>query len=150
VSTADPGTAHGQVSDCKLDAPQLAAQLSRYRQLGQHATSVERLTREVLVRFEHDLPADLLERTLAVERGCCPFFRIACDPGDRRLTIAVEKIDQDPRLDSLFHALNSHGTVSSACCEPETLKQCCEPAAKEGCCGSSGRGDAPGSCGCQG
>ena len=51
--------------------------------------------------------------------------------------MTVEKIDQDSRLDPLFHALNSQ-PASSACCEPETLAQCCEPAAKEACCGSSG------------
>ncbi len=112
MSTASRSTPPGQVPNCKLDAAQLGAQLERYRRLGQHAANVERLTGEVVVRFENNLPAGLLERTLAVEQRCCSFVLTAYDPGDRRLTITVEKLDQDPRLDSLFHALNRHGATT--------------------------------------
>jgi hypothetical protein len=107
MSTHSRSTEPPPIPGRTLDPPGIGAQLARYRQLGQHATSVERLVGEVLVRFAEDLPVGLLERTLEVERRCCPFVHADYDPRERRLTITLENVDQAPRLDSLVHALTS-------------------------------------------
>ncbi len=95
------------IPGCKLDAPGLGAQLTRYRQLAAHGTRVERHTGQVLARFGDNVPLGLLERTLDVERHCCPFVHTEYDERERQLRITVETIDQDPRLDSLFYALTN-------------------------------------------
>ena len=107
MSTSGSGPNELVVVGCTLDPPGLGAQLARYRQLAQHATSVERRLGEVLVQFNNDLPAGLLEYTLDVERRCCPFVHAAYRKDDRLLMLTVETVDQDPRLDSLFAALSA-------------------------------------------
>jgi hypothetical protein len=91
---------------CALAPAELETQLDRYRTLGRHATSVTRRAGEVLVHFSDDAPSGLLERTLDVERRCCPFIHTRFDAADRLLTITVERVDQGPRLDSLFELLS--------------------------------------------
>ena len=66
----------------------------------------ERLTGRVVVRFSPEVPAGLLGYTLHVERKCCTFVHLDYNTGERQLTITVESVAQDPRLDSLFHALS--------------------------------------------
>ena len=93
------------IPDCALNEQGLGAQLARYRELGQHAVAVERVTGEVRVRFAGLLPLGLLGRTLDVERRCCPFVHADYDEHNQRLTLTVDTVDQDPRLDSRFDAL---------------------------------------------
>jgi hypothetical protein len=142
MATSVPPPDPCSVSDCKLDPRQLETQLERYRQLGRHATRLERLSGEVVVRFGDDLPSDLLAHALEVERGCCPFVHAAYDPADRELTLSVETIDQAPVLDSLADAFEV-----TRCCAPDALATCCEPDDKDACCGSAAT-TAPASCGC--
>ena len=59
-----------------------------------------------MVRFAPDLPRGRLEVALEVERGCCPFLGIDYDPTGRRLTVTVERADEDPMLDALANALS--------------------------------------------
>ena len=80
-------------------------QLARYRRLGREAASVERRVGHVRVCFAEPPPAGLLERTLDVERRCCPFVHATYDERRRQLTMTVETADQSPRLDSLFDAI---------------------------------------------
>ncbi|HUO72429.1 MAG TPA: hypothetical protein VMU39_16800 [Solirubrobacteraceae bacterium] len=90
---------------CALDERGFGSQLRRYRRLSEHVTTLQRTTGQVIAHFGPDLPPGLLERTLEVERRCCPFVDTSYKHATRRLTLAVESVDQDPRLDSLFHAL---------------------------------------------
>jgi hypothetical protein len=106
MSTDDRFTNALAIPGCTLDSPGLGAQLERYRRLARHASSVQRLPGEVRVRFHDDLPDGLLEHTMDVERRCCPFVHADYDRAERRLILTVENIDQDPRLDSLFHAIS--------------------------------------------
>ena len=92
--------------DCTLEGAGFGAQLARYRRLGRHANSVRRLRGELQVRFDDDVPAGLLERTLEVERHCCPFVHGTYDLEERLLTLTVERLDQEITLDSLFQALS--------------------------------------------
>jgi hypothetical protein len=113
MSAYGSGSSELVVVGCTLDQPGLGAQLARYRQLGQHATSVERRPGEVLVRFTDDLPPGLLEHTLDVERRCCSFVHANYDAEDRLLTITVETVDQAPRLDSFVAALTKAPSPTS-------------------------------------
>ncbi len=97
--------ANDRPAGCRLSEAGFGSQLRRYRRLSEHVTSLERTTGKVIAEFGADLPPGLIENTLEVERRCCPFVKAKYEPAPRRLTLAVETIDQDPRLDSLFHAL---------------------------------------------
>jgi hypothetical protein len=92
--------------ECALAPDELETQLDRYRRLGRYATSVTRRVGEVIVHLSDDAPGGLLERTLEVERRCCPFIHTRFDTADRVLTMTVERVDQAPRLDSLFDLLS--------------------------------------------
>src|SRR4051794_24646897 len=88
---------------CSLDRPALEAQLARYRALGAHVEHGERRRRELRVRFDAGVDRDLLAETLAVERSCCSFFRIAVE--DRSLTVGVEESAQAPALEAIADQL---------------------------------------------
>jgi len=135
---------------CTLDAGERAVQLERYRALARRAAEVEHEPGRVVVRFFDDPPAGLLERTLEVERGCCPFFDIEYEPVSRRLVIAVEDPNRDPDLDAIARAVAQARTTGSlpvgegptsrdhavtSCCSSDVLESCCEPQATEDCCG---------------
>jgi ubiquinone/menaquinone biosynthesis C-methylase UbiE len=146
---------------CTLDAAERGVQLERYRALATHTAEVEHEPGRVVVRFSDDPPTSLLERTLEVERGCCPFFDIQYEPVSRRLVIAVEDPDRDPDLDAIAHALaqarvtgslpagadpTAPADVVTACCSSDVLESC-EPHAKEACCGHA-TAETPSRCGC--
>ena len=96
---------------CSLERAELVAQLERYRAIGHLAAGVEHEPSRVVVRFAGDPPSALIERTLEVERGCCPFFEIDHEPGTQRLAISVDHPDRRPGLDAIAHALtNSRAT----------------------------------------
>jgi hypothetical protein len=79
---------------CALDDAALAEQLDRFRRIGEHALWVRRLPGELTVVLEADLDDELLTETLAVERGCCPFFALIWDERTRQLTIAAREQHQ--------------------------------------------------------
>jgi hypothetical protein len=148
---------------CTLHAGERAAQLERYRALERHTAEVEHEPGRVVVRFSDDPPNGLLERTLEVERSCCPFFDIKYEPVGRRLVIAVEDPDRAPDLDALAHVLTQSRTTGSLpvgeepaapaepdarCCSPTVLETCCESQAKEDCCGPAAA-EPSSACGCQ-
>jgi hypothetical protein len=150
-------------ASCRLNDDELAAQLERYRALGRHATGVAHEPGRVMVRFSDDPPTELLERTLEVERGCCPFFEIGYEPSDRSLAIHLEDPQHRVELDAIAHALAGRRTTGSlpveqetaasepeatSCCSSAVLETCCEPQAKEDCCGHT-TVEAPACCGCR-
>jgi hypothetical protein len=153
---------------CSLNADELTAQLERYRAIGRLAAAVEREPGRVVVRFAGDPPSALIERTLEVERGCCPFFEIDYDPVIRRLAISADDPDRYPGVDAIAHALTESRATDllrdraqeelrtapgvASCCSPTPLETCCEPQDKTDCCGQPSRGGtpaaAPSRCGC--
>ena len=150
-------------SACTLNAAERAEQRERYRALGRHAAELEREPSRVIVRFVDDPPIGLLERTLEVERGCCPFFDIRYEPEGRRLVIAVQASGRDSDLDAIAAALiqsrtpgsrpvvdepSSSGQLATSCCSSDVLETCCGAPAKEGCCGHA-TVEPPSGCGCR-
>jgi hypothetical protein len=153
---------------CSLEPKELHEQVERYRAIGRLAAQVEHEPGRVVVRFTDEPPRPLIEQTLEVERGCCPFFDIDYDPSIRRLAISVNQPDRRPDLDAIAHALTESRatglaadvgpqelqTVSGdvSCCSPAALETCCEPHDKHNCCGQTMRGDttlpSPSRCGC--
>ena len=153
---------------CSLDADELVAQLERYCAIGRLAARVEHEPGRVVVRFVGGPPTALIERTLEVERGCCPFFEIDYDPASQRLAISVDHPDGGPGLDAIAHALTEYratglapdsGTgevravpVVMGCCGPAAPETRCEPQDNENCCGRPVRGGtaftspSPGAC----
>jgi SAM-dependent methyltransferase len=91
---------------CALGEDELDAQLARYRRLSPHVAGIEREADRVVVRFDPDVRVRLLQRTLRIERECCPFFDLVYESGARRLTISVEDMAHAPRLEALVHALS--------------------------------------------
>jgi hypothetical protein len=93
------------IAQCELDGAGLVAQRERYLRLSASVDGLERQPGQLLVRFGPEVDVALVEETLAIERRCCPFFRLAFDASTRRLEIAVEHTDEDPALDALQFAL---------------------------------------------
>jgi hypothetical protein len=85
---------------CSLDDEQLAEQTARYRRLSAQVVGVERDGLTARVLFDERLDAKLLERTLAIERGCCSFFTLDYDSSARILLIS-----SDPEHTDGLHAL---------------------------------------------
>ena len=102
------------IASCTLDADGMRDQADRYRRLGATAIDIEGRDGMLSATFGDELDECLLERTIAVERACCPFFGFDYQPGDRRLVITVQQPDQRPALDALHHALTDRKTSAAA------------------------------------
>lgn len=105
MSAAESSPSGLEIPECRLDDDAFGAQLRRYRELARHVEQIERQPGSLTVRFDPELRPGLLEHTLEVERACCSFVNLDYDSAQRQLTITVQNIAQDPRLDSLFRAL---------------------------------------------
>lgn len=93
------------IAECRLDPGGLRDQRERYGELARQVTALDRRDGALEVRFGPGLDAQLLEQTLAIERECCPFFRLDYDPAVRRLTASVERADEEPALEAIACAL---------------------------------------------
>jgi hypothetical protein len=94
-------------SSCSLDEAALSEQLERYRELGSGARDVKLGARQVNVEIGQRTTDDDVEKVIATERSCCPFFELDYDTAARRLTISVDAADREPALAALAEALTS-------------------------------------------
>lgn len=92
-------------ASCSLDELELRAQLGRYREAAAGARVLERDPRHLVIRVSDDVPETVVERLIAVERDCCPFFDLDWQPGARRLRVAVPSGAHEPALDAVAFAL---------------------------------------------
>jgi hypothetical protein len=90
---------------CALDESGMRRQLERYRQAGQRARLVERTDRQVTVQLDQRIDRDVIERAIAVERECCPFFSIDWRAEQRRLIVSVGRAEHEPALAAIVFAL---------------------------------------------
>jgi hypothetical protein len=94
---------------CSLDEDGLRRQRERYAEAGRGARVVERTPRRVVVALATGADPGNVQRLLAVERECCPFFDLGWDPARRRLSVAVPEAGLEPALDAIVDALGLHG-----------------------------------------
>jgi hypothetical protein len=117
--TKRPAGATMNATRCSLGVAEMAAQLERYRELGQLAAVTEHEPGRIVVRFLEDPPPALLELTMRVERGCCPFISLEFEPRAHRLTISAEHPDHQPSLEAIAQALivesGGSAVVSEGC-----------------------------------
>jgi hypothetical protein len=95
------------VAACRLDLDGLRVQRDRYGEIGRHIDRLVRRSGRLDVWLGAGADPALVAEAIAVEADCCPFFAIAFDPSDRRLTVSVEDSEFDPALDAIQHALTS-------------------------------------------
>jgi SAM-dependent methyltransferase len=101
----DP-TALPMASACTLDEGDMRWQLERYRTAGRGASLIERTPRRLTVGLSRQADPQLVEELLATERECCPFFDLAWDPAQRRMTFAVSDAEHEPALEAISFALD--------------------------------------------
>jgi hypothetical protein len=92
-------------ASCSLDQTGLAAQLERYRRAGTGGRLLERSPRMLSVELATGTDPALVERAIAIERECCPFYVFHWDARSRRLSIAVTRREHEPALGAIARAL---------------------------------------------
>jgi hypothetical protein len=90
---------------CGLDPDGLRAQLARYRAAGVGATVIECTPRRIIVEIGARVDDRLIEKLVAVEGGCCPFFVLSWEADPRRLSISVAAAEDEPALAAIASAL---------------------------------------------
>jgi hypothetical protein len=90
---------------CSLDPASLRAQLARYRRAGAGAITVQRTPRRLAIRLAGDAADEDIAELIAVERACCPFFRVDWTARERVLDISVTRPDEEPALEAIALAL---------------------------------------------
>jgi hypothetical protein len=90
---------------CALDETGLRAQYERYRQAGRGARVTERGPLRLVVELDHHVDTRLVEKTIATERECCPFYELGWEPDRRRLSVSVSRPEHAPALEALALAL---------------------------------------------
>jgi len=91
---------------CTLDPDGLRLQLERYNQAGARARLVNHTRRSLVVDLDEEVDTELVEKTIAIERACCPFFTLDWKPERRRLTVAVSQAEHEPALNAIAFALD--------------------------------------------
>jgi hypothetical protein len=92
-------------SGCALDDRGLGEQLDRYRRLGTTALRLQERELALAVTFSAEVNVELIQETVAVERGCCSFFTLDYDGPARQLSIGVEDPARADALAALASAL---------------------------------------------
>lgn len=90
---------------CALDESGLRQQLDRYRQVGRGARLIDRARRSLVIDLDRRVDTTLIEKTIATERECCPFFDLGWEPNIWRLTISVSQAEHEPALEAITFAL---------------------------------------------
>jgi len=96
-----------EIPSCALTDDGMREQRARYARLSPSTKRLEREPEAVTVEFDESFDRDTLDRALAVERECCPFFRFAFDDSARVLRITVREPEQLPALDAMAYAFGS-------------------------------------------
>jgi hypothetical protein len=99
-----------ELPSCALDDAGLREQRARYRALSASVTRLDRTADTVLIEFDEGLDRTTLDRALAVERQCCPFFTLEFDESKRLLRVGVREAAQLPALDAIAAALGAAGS----------------------------------------
>jgi hypothetical protein len=90
---------------CALDEEGMRRQGERYRRVAGDVLRRERVDGELRVELRDGFDRETLEKAIAVERECCPFFVIDLDCEKRTLTVSVEEEAHRPALDAIAEQL---------------------------------------------
>jgi hypothetical protein len=96
---------------CALDGRAQEDQLARLASLGEHALWMRRLPTELTLVLDPDLDDAIVRETLAVERGCCPFFALIWDEERRELTVATRE-ERKPAFERIARAFGGAPVAS--------------------------------------
>lgn len=88
---------------CSLDDEGLTSQVQRYRAAGAGARVIEHTPNLIEIEVGQTAEETIVE-LVAIERECCPFYRLDYDRRTRRLTIAVGN-EYRPALEAIAYAL---------------------------------------------
>jgi hypothetical protein len=94
-----------RIASCRLDVKELRGQRERYRKLADQVLEIRREPETLSVSFMPELDSALLEKTIAIEKDCCPLFTFDYSPRNRALTIGVIGSEHREALDALAYAL---------------------------------------------
>jgi hypothetical protein len=110
-SDESPSTAREQpgIAGCGLDVEGLRGQRERYHRLAEQVAEIRREPEILTIKFRPDFDRDLLEKTIAVESECCPFFTFSYPDGDEVLTIKVTGHEYRESLDALAYSFGGTG-----------------------------------------
>jgi hypothetical protein len=100
-------TLHETVPSCTLRVDQAAPQAERWRELAGASVAIEQSGDELTMTFGEGVPVATVERVIAVERECCPFFLMHYDPDARRLHMTVDGAEYAPALDAVAERLGA-------------------------------------------
>jgi hypothetical protein len=107
MSTEQSALEEAAIPSCALTSDGRNAQRARIERLGLAVAGVRRGEDRMTIDFEPGFDQQLLGKTLAVERGCCPFLRFSFDQPTRQLTVSVEAPEHRAGLHALARALGA-------------------------------------------
>ena len=93
------------IPSCTLKAGEVGPQAERWRELARSAADIEYSGGELAISFGDDVPLAAMERVIAVESECCPFFRMGYDAEDKTLRMTVADAEHAPALDAIAERL---------------------------------------------
>jgi hypothetical protein len=99
---------------CRLDAAGMREQRARYANLAGSVTSYRRKADVLEIEFDDGLQIDMLEQLIAVERECCPFFRLSFDREGKRLRVTVDDPEMLPALEAIAHGFSPPASTDPA------------------------------------
>jgi hypothetical protein len=110
---SDPVTrARAAIPSCSLSPAGLQRQRARHARLTPDVVAAQRGELGLEIRFAAGYDREALAELVAVERECCPFFRLRIDEAERCLLVGVADAAHAPALDALAAAL---GVGSRTC-----------------------------------
>jgi ubiquinone/menaquinone biosynthesis C-methylase UbiE len=93
------------IAECRLDLDGARSQRDRYQAIGAGITRLARQPNRLDAWLAPEADRALVAEAIEIERECCPFFEIAFDPAERRLSVGVADPSQEPALDAIRYAL---------------------------------------------
>jgi hypothetical protein len=96
-----------EIPQCTIRPDQATPQAERWHELARTAVAIDRSAQSLTLSFGSDVPVDTIERVIAVESECCPFFVMTYDANARVLSLSVDEREHAPALDAIADRLGA-------------------------------------------
>jgi hypothetical protein len=96
-----------EIPQCTIRPDQAGPQAERWHELARAAVTIDRSPQSLTLAFGNDAPVDTVERVIAVESECCPFFMMSYDADARVLSLSVDEREHAPALDAIAERLGA-------------------------------------------